>query len=91
MIYSSAGGAAELVTEGVDGLGHAPGDERALAARILELAGDPALRERLGRAGRITAEQRFERGRLAGEIIPLYRRIAVQSSAEPAEQLAVSR
>jgi len=91
VIYSSAGGAAELVTEGVDGLGHAPGDERALAARILELAGDPALRERLGRAGRITAEQRFERGRLAGEIIPLYRRIAVQSSAEPAEQLAVSR
>ena len=68
VICSAAGGAAELIAEGQDALAHPPGDDAALAARIAELVRDPELRARLGRAGRITAERRFERSRLADAI-----------------------
>jgi glycosyltransferase involved in cell wall biosynthesis len=50
VIVSVAGGAAEIVTLGVDALGHHPGDAEGLAARMTELAIDPALRRRLGSA-----------------------------------------
>src|SRR3984957_8959418 len=75
VVCSASGGAAELITEGHNALGHAPGDEVGLAARMTELARDPELRSRLGRAGRITAEQRFNPSRLSRELIPLYRRV----------------
>ena len=38
VVMSLAGGAAEIVTPGVDALGHVPGDVNGLAARITELA-----------------------------------------------------
>jgi len=72
VIASEAGGALEVITPGVDALGHAPGDAAGLADRVAELARDPALRERLGRAGRATAERRFNRARLAEELLPVY-------------------
>ncbi len=76
VVISDAGGAAELVTDGTDGLTHGPGDEADLAARLDRLAGDPALRARLGAAARETAERRFDRTRLSGELAPLYRGLA---------------
>jgi glycosyltransferase involved in cell wall biosynthesis len=72
VVAGRAGGAAELFVDGVDALGHAPGDASDLASRLALLAGDPALRERLGRAARQTAERRFDRARLAGQLAPLY-------------------
>jgi len=72
VIASDAGGAREIFTAGVDALAHAPGDAEALAACITELVGDPDRRERLGRAGRLTAERRFNRRRLAAELVPVY-------------------
>lgn len=42
-IVAAAGGAAELFTEGVDALGHPPGDAAALAAAVARLLDDPAL------------------------------------------------
>ncbi len=60
----------EVVEEEVTGLLVAPGDTRALAAALKRLAGDAALRRRLGVAGRarILAEFGMERGldRIAG-------------------------
>jgi len=76
VICSAAGGVAELITEGEDALAHPPGDDAALAACIAELVRDPELRARLGRAGRITAERRFERSRLAAQLTPLYQRLS---------------
>jgi glycosyltransferase involved in cell wall biosynthesis len=90
VICSAAGGAAELITEGQDALAHAPGDDVSLAARIAELVRDPELRSRLGRAGRITAERRFELGRLSKELVPLYRRLSGHLAPEPQTQLAVT-
>lgn len=87
VICSAAGGAAELIEEGRDALAHPPGDDAALADRILQLVRDPELRARLGRAARITAERRFERSRLPEELIPLYQRLSGQL-APHAEALA---
>jgi glycosyltransferase involved in cell wall biosynthesis len=80
VICSAAGGAAELITEGQDALAHAPGDDVGLSARMQELIEDGELRARLGRAGRITAERRFDPIRLSRELIPLYRRAAGASA-----------
>jgi len=72
VIASDAGGAREIFTAGVEGMSHAPGDASDLAARITELAGDAGLRSRMGRAGRETAERRFDRTRLAADLLPVY-------------------
>jgi len=79
VIASEAGGASELIDVGVNALGHTPGDANDLAQRIMELAADPALRARLGAAGRATVEQRFNRKRLATELIAIYRTVTAES------------
>jgi glycosyltransferase involved in cell wall biosynthesis len=88
VICSAAGGAAELITEGKDALAHPPGDDVALAERIAELVRDPELRARLGRAGRITAERRFERSRLSAQLVPLYQRLAGHAAPQAEADLA---
>jgi len=72
VVASCGGGAAELISVGTNALGHEPGDAAALAECITRLATDTDLRRRLGTAGRSTAEQRFDRSRLATELVPLY-------------------
>jgi glycosyltransferase involved in cell wall biosynthesis len=72
VIVSRAGGAAELFVDGVDALGHTPGDVSELAGRIGQLAADVSLRTRLGLAARQTAERRFDRARLARQLAPVY-------------------
>jgi glycosyltransferase involved in cell wall biosynthesis len=81
VIVSEAGGALELIKDGIDALGHPPGDAQRLSERLIELAGDAGLRARLGEAGRATAERRFNRTRLSTELIPIYNRVTAASSA----------
>jgi colanic acid/amylovoran biosynthesis glycosyltransferase len=50
----------ELVEDGVSGLVVAPGRADALAQAIERLAADPALRRRMGRAGRTKVEAEFD-------------------------------
>lgn len=83
VIISQAGGAAELIERGVNALGHTPGDARGLAACIEQLAIDRDLCARVGRAGRRTAERRFDRARLAAELIPIYNRAARSALKQP--------
>jgi glycosyltransferase involved in cell wall biosynthesis/predicted metal-dependent phosphoesterase TrpH len=52
-----AGGPRELIADGVDGL-LAPASRHALSEALLLLAGSPALRRRLGQAGRASVAQR---------------------------------
>jgi glycosyltransferase involved in cell wall biosynthesis len=91
VICSAAGGAAELIAEGKDALSHPPGDDTALAARIADLVRDADLRSRLARAGRITAERRFDRNRLSEELIPLYRKLSGHFAPKTQAQLAVTQ
>lgn len=61
-ISSPVNGIPELIRHGEDGLLCAPGDAQALARAIAALLDDPALRERLGQAGkrRVQAEYSLE-------------------------------
>lgn len=72
LVAAPAGGAAELISDGENALGHNPGDAENLAACLMRLISDAGLRERLGRSGRLTAERRFDRARLATDLIPIY-------------------
>jgi glycosyltransferase involved in cell wall biosynthesis len=75
VVAARAGAAPELVEDGVTGLLHRPGDADDLTRALLLLVGDQELRERLGRAARASAEQRFDRTRLAGELFTAYREL----------------
>ena len=68
---ADSGGPAESITDGVDGLLYATGSAADLARVLAEVAGDPDLRARLGRAGVITAE-RYRPDLLAAELEVFY-------------------
>ena len=58
IVATNTGGTPEIVRDGVEGLLVPPRDAEALAAALRRLLGDPALRQRFGRAGvaRVQAE-----------------------------------
>lgn len=58
VITTHVGHLAELVTDGETGLLVAPEDPQALAQAVVRLLNDPALRQRMGNAGRSRVEQR---------------------------------
>jgi glycosyltransferase involved in cell wall biosynthesis len=74
IIAADAGGPAEVVTDGVDGLLVAMGDVEALAGALTRLAGDPELRDRLAAAGRATAAE-FAPDVIAGSVEDVYRQV----------------
>jgi len=76
VVVSAAGGAIEIVTDGVDALTHSPGDASALANRVVKLAQDSALRDRIGVAARASAERQFSRERVVAEMLPIYEGVA---------------
>jgi glycosyltransferase involved in cell wall biosynthesis len=79
VIASAAGGATEIIEDGVDALAHPPGDAQALARAIMQLADDAAMRERLGQAAAKASARRFTHERLAADLAAVYR--AVMQSA----------
>jgi glycosyltransferase involved in cell wall biosynthesis len=72
VVLSRAGGAAEILEGCEAALSHAPGDADELSTQIERLAGSAELRAQLGRAGRLLAEQRFDRARLAEVLAGVY-------------------
>lgn len=81
LVTSAGGGAAELVSPGIDALAATPGDADALSDAIARLAGDRTLRETLGRSARQTATSRFSRDRFADEIAQVYARVGARMQA----------
>jgi glycosyltransferase involved in cell wall biosynthesis len=75
VVAAGAGGPAELITNGVDGLLTPPGDVAALATTLRALRDDPKLRDRLGRAGRKRSAD-FTPERAAETLVGLYRELA---------------
>lgn len=78
VVVARAGGATELVTEGETGLYHTPGDPDELARAVTRLAEDAAFRARLGAHARKSAEDRFDRSRLAAEVVAIYRELVAR-------------
>ncbi len=67
-VCTDVGGCRELVAHGVTGYLVAPGDARALADRVVELAGDVALRSSMGRSGRERIADGYSVERLVSEV-----------------------
>lgn len=65
---------------GETGLTVPPGDVDALAAALARLLGDPALRRRMGEAGRRRVETELGAGTMAARTVALYREVAGLSS-----------
>lgn len=83
-VHSAVGGAAEIVTDGVNGFLFPTGDRVAYAARLADLA-DPRLRERLGANARASVERRFSETEMVDRYERLLREVAaVHGSRGPA-------
>jgi len=67
-VCTDVGGCGELVAHGLTGYLVDPGDARALADRIVELAADTALRSTMGGAGRKRITERYSVERLVSEV-----------------------
>lgn len=59
VIASKAGGPTEIIEDGKTGFLVEPGDDKALADRLIVLLNDPTLAQHIGRAGYEVATQRF--------------------------------
>ena len=68
-------GSREVARDGESALLVPPRDPAALAAAILRLAEDPALRARLGAGGRRLVEKEYSEERIAAETLALWRRL----------------
>jgi glycosyltransferase involved in cell wall biosynthesis/GT2 family glycosyltransferase len=74
VIAANAGGPAEISTDEIDGLLTTPNDVPALAHAMLRLAHDATLRDRLGKAGRVRAND-FNAGALGAQVSTFYERV----------------
>ncbi len=74
VIASRAGGPLEIITEGVDGLFHEPGDRQGLEDCIRRLVESRELRERLGAGGLSTVARRFTPQAMVGSLESHYER-----------------
>lgn len=72
MVATAVDGTPEVILDGQTGLLVPPGDPERLAAAICRMLGDPALRRRLGRAGRALVEAQFSREKLVRETQDFY-------------------
>jgi len=74
VVATAAGGPAEIIEDGVDGLLYPAGDADALASRLRGLADDPGLRSRLGAAAR-ESSKRFTAEAAADRVTWVYERV----------------
>jgi glycosyltransferase involved in cell wall biosynthesis len=72
VVAARAGGASELFDDGVNAVGHVPGDAGDLAAKLDELVADRSRRAALGAAAREAAWRRFDPRRMAAEFREAY-------------------
>ena len=75
IVAADVPGSREIARDGESALLVPPRDPAALAAAILRLADDPALRARLGAGGRRLIEQEFSEERIAAATLDLWRRL----------------
>jgi glycosyltransferase involved in cell wall biosynthesis len=73
VVATEVGGVGEVVVDECTGLLAPSGDDAALAARVIRLADDPALRRRLGQAGRARARAVFSEEEMHARYDQLYR------------------
>jgi glycosyltransferase involved in cell wall biosynthesis len=75
LIATDVPGCRAIVRDGINGLLVPLEDAEALAAAIDQLAADPELRRKFGKAGRDLVEQEFSARRIGHDVVGLYRRL----------------
>ncbi|KAA6184642.1 glycosyltransferase family 4 protein [Thiohalocapsa marina] len=75
IVASRVGGIPEAVRDGINGLLVPPGDVDALGRAVAALLADPALRRRLGAAGRALIEEEFSPGVMVEGNLAVYREL----------------
>jgi N-acetyl-alpha-D-glucosaminyl L-malate synthase BshA len=75
VIGSRAGGMPEVVVEGESGFLLPVGDVDGMADRAIEILSDASLQQRLGRNGRILAEERFNESMIVPQYREFYERV----------------
>ncbi|MGC9398865.1 MAG: glycosyltransferase [Anaerolineae bacterium] len=78
VVATRVGGVPEVVVDGVTGLLVPPRDPHALADAILRLLRDPALRRRMGEAGRARVAAHFSVEQMVRKIEALYEQLLAQ-------------
>jgi len=73
VVASRIGGIPEMIEDGNTGFLVEPGNGMALADRLAKLVDDPALRERMGKAGRAVVETKFSLDSCIRSLLEVYR------------------
>jgi glycosyltransferase involved in cell wall biosynthesis len=81
VVATRVGGVPECVTDGETGVLVAPDDEQGLADAVVALVRDPALRRRMGEAGRARVLARYSLASVAASYLELYQRSVSVGSA----------
>jgi glycosyltransferase involved in cell wall biosynthesis len=72
VVATRVGGIPELITDGVTGHLVERGDTKAMSERLLALLADPALRIRMGAAGRETVSEKFDLRKNVAQLVRAY-------------------
>lgn len=72
VVATRVGGIPELITDGVNGNLVERGDTQAMSERLLALLADPALRTRMGAAGRETVSEKFDLRKNVAQLVRAY-------------------
>ena len=72
VVATDVGGVREVVSEGVSGTLIPPGQIAAIADAVIDLLQDPERRARMGQAGRILVEERFNMYGWARRLADIY-------------------
>lgn len=78
VVCSDAGGLPENVEDGVTGFVVPRRNPEAMAEKIIQLAHDPELRKRMGEAGRVRAQNRFDLNHQIEAFTRLYQELAAR-------------
>jgi glycosyltransferase involved in cell wall biosynthesis len=87
VVATDVGGVREVVSDGVSGTLIPPGEIDAIADVLIQLLQDPELRARMGQAGRILAQERFDMFRWARRLADTY---AEATASQNAKELGTS-
>ncbi len=88
VVATSAGAFPEVIENGVTGRLVPPADAHALAGAIRELMADPALRQRMGEAGRARVEEQFTWRQTALRTLALYEEVSGASPRRAARRVS---
>jgi glycosyltransferase involved in cell wall biosynthesis len=80
VVATDIGGNNEVISSGVNGFLVPPKCPEDMANAILKLLGDPVLREKIGRAARMTIEKHYTWDKIADNILKCYENLLATPS-----------